>query len=105
MGFTNEQRTPTGITKAKPIQVTSPNHGLENGQRVRATQFITMPFARATGMQELNNRLFVVKNCTTHTFDLYDIYGQPIDGANYTTYISGGQFTLTGPNLRIQNTI
>lgn len=99
-GFTDEHRAPTAITAANPVVVTSPDHGLVDGQRVRSTQFTL-----ATGMYELNNRLFIVWFCTTNTFALMDLYGQPIDGSTYTAYVSGGQFTLTGPALYIVNEI
>jgi hypothetical protein len=103
--FTDEHRTPTAITQTKPPIVTSANHGLSNGQRVRATQFYSFPLALATGMEKLNNKLFTVQAATTNTFALYDQYGQPIDATAYTAFVNNGlaQFTLTGPSLLIQN--
>jgi len=103
--FTTRQFTPTSITATLPIVVTIPNHGFQNGQSVRATKFITIPFLSATGMSQLNNRLFYVQQATTNTFQLYDSNSLPIDGRSYTSYISGGQFTLTGqgPNPLIVN--
>lgn len=93
---------PEAITTTLPIKVTITN-GFQNGQALRATKFITMPFSLATGMEQLNNRAFFVQNATENTFDLYDSSGNPIDGGAYTTYISGGQFTLTGPTLPVVN--
>jgi hypothetical protein len=101
--FTVRQKEPSAITAALPIVVTVTSHGFENGQAVRATKFITIPFANATGMQELNNRLFYVQHATTDTFELYDANGLPIDGRMYTTYISGGEFTLAGNTPLIVN--
>jgi hypothetical protein len=83
--------------------VTILNHGFINGQALRATKFVTMPFANATGMQQLNNRLFYVQRATLHTFILCDNHAVPIDGRGYTPYIQGGEFTLTGPTLPIVN--
>lgn len=106
-GFTNRQLTPTGITTTKPVRVTKSAHGLTNGERVRATEFYGFPPEISTGFVQLNNLLFSVQNCTTNTFDLYDILGNAIDGTNYTPFTSVGtpQFTLTGPSLNVQNTL
>lgn len=107
MAFTDEHRTPTAITQTDPIVVTIVAHGLENGQRLRATNFVTMPFANATGMEQLDNRLFVVEQATEDTFELYDVLGNTVDGTNYTAFINNGlaQFTLTGPDLFVENEI
>ena len=101
--FTTRQFTPEAITSAFPPVVTKTAHGLINGQAVRATQFITIPFARATGMEQLNNKLFYVQGVTDNTFYLADRNTLPIDGRNFTTYVQGGQFTLTGQDLPIVN--
>jgi hypothetical protein len=101
--FTVRQKVPSSITAALPMVVTLTSHGFENGQAVRATKFITIPFALATGMEQLNNRLFYVQQATTNTFQLYDSSGLPIDGRGYTTYISGGEFTLAGNTPLIVN--
>ena len=101
--FTTRQFTPSQITNTLPITVTIANHGFQSNQALRATKFVTMPFANATGMEQLNNRLFYVQEPTTNTFQLYDVMGYPIDGRSYTAYISGGNFTLTGPTLPVVN--
>lgn len=94
--FTVRQFVPTGITAANPIVVTASSHGLSNGDTIRAMQFITRPVANATGMEQLNERLFYVQQVTEDTFILTDKYGRYIDGSNYTAYVSGGMFVLTG---------
>lgn len=91
--ITTTQITPTAITATWPVIVTAPSHGLQNGNAVRTTKFIRMPLANRTGMEQLNNRLFLVEQVTTDTFALYDEKGYAIDGTGYTSYISGGQFT------------
>jgi hypothetical protein len=101
--FTVRQITPTAITATLPIVVTKETHGFLNGQGIRATKFIYMPFANATGMQQLNNRLFYVQNATENTFELYDANGVPIDGRNYNVYDSGGQFTVAGNTPLVVN--
>lgn len=101
--FTNRQFTPEGITAALPVVVTKTAHGLQNGQALRATKFITIPFASATGMEQLNNKLFYVQGVTVNTFYLADRNTNSIDGRNFTPYVQGGQFTLTGPDLPVVN--
>jgi hypothetical protein len=105
MGYTNRVFTPTGITAANPIVVTIADHGFTDGQRVRFSntiQFETVD-ADPTGMVQLEGRLFVVRFPTTNTFQLYDIYGNTIDGTNYTTFVNNGRVkcTQTGPDLNI----
>jgi len=101
--FTVRQKVPEAITATLPIVVTLTAHGFENGQAVRTTKFIYMPVANATGMQQLNNRLFYVQHATADTFELYDANGVPIDGRGYNTFISGGEFTLAGNTPLIVN--
>lgn len=101
--FTVRQFTPEGITAALPIVVTKTAHGLQNGQAIRATKFITIPFALATGMEQLNNKLFYIRQVTVDTFQLCDANTNPIDGSNFTPYIQGGQFTVAGNTTLIVN--
>jgi hypothetical protein len=101
--FTTRQFTPEDITNTFPVVVTITNHGFQNGQAIRATKFVSMPFAVATGMEQLNNRLFYVRQATADTFQLCDANTLPIDGRSFTPYIQGGQFTLTGQDLPIVN--
>lgn len=101
--FTYRQFTPENITNTLPMVVTKTTHGLINGQAIRATQFISIPFSNATGMEQINNRLFYVQQSTVDDFQLYDVFGIPIDGRNFTPYVQGGQLTLTGPNVLIVN--
>ncbi len=97
--FTVRQKTPTSVTAALPPVVTLTSHGFENGQVIRATKFI----AAITGMEQLNNKAFTVQQATENTFQLYNSSGYPIDGRNYTAYISGGEFTLSGNDPLIVN--
>ncbi len=101
--FTLRQFTPENITATLPMVVTKAAHGLINGQAIRATKFISMPLANATGMEQLNNQLFYVRLATVDNFQLADRNTNPIDGRNFTTYVQGGQFTLTGQDLPIVN--
>ncbi len=101
--FTVRQFTPEAITAAFPVVVTKTAHGFQNGQAIRATQFIRMPLASATGMEQLNNKLFYIQGVTTDTFYLADRNTIGIDGRNFTPYVAGGQFTLVGQDLPIVN--
>lgn len=101
--FTVRQFTPQNITNTYPMIVTKTAHGLINGQSIRATKFVTVPLAVATGMEQLNNQLFYIQQSTVDTFQLYTNRGVPVDGSNFTPYIQGGQFTVTGQDLPIVN--
>ncbi len=101
--FTVRQFTPEAITTTFPVVVTKTAHGFQNGQAIRATQFITTPLASATGMQQLNNKLFYIQGVTADTFRLADRNTIGIDGRNFTPYVQGGQFTLVGQDLPIVN--
>ncbi len=101
--FTVRQFVPEGITAALPVVVTKTAHGFQNGQALRATKFVTKPLAVATGMEQLNNKLFYIRQVTTDTFQLCDANTIPIDGSGFTPYVQNGQFTLTGPDLPVVN--
>jgi hypothetical protein len=101
--ITTRQFTPEGITATLPIVVTKTAHGLQNGQAIRATKFISIPLALATGMEQLNNKLYYIRQASTDTFELADRNTNPIDGRNFTPFISGGQFTVVGNTTLIVN--
>ena len=101
--FTVRQFTPEGISSTYPVIVTKTSHGLINGQALRATKFITSPVALSTGMEQLNNKQFYIRQITDDTFQLCDVNTNAVDGRNFTPYVSGGQFTLVGQNLPIVN--
>ncbi len=95
--FTVRQFVPEDISNTFPVVVTKTAHGLQNGQAIRATKFVTIPFAVATGMEQLNSRLFYIRQVTVDNFQLCDANTNPIDGRGFTPYIQGGEFTLSGP--------
>jgi len=97
--FAWRQFTPEAITATLPIVVTLTAHGFSNGQALKATKFYRL----TTGMEQLQYQTFYVQQATEDTFQLYDASGFPIDGRGYTTYISGGELTLVGPTLPIEN--
>ena|SRR3982751_1642838 len=95
-GFTNQHKTITGITTATPGVVTVASHGLSDGQRVVITKL------SGNIGQELNNNTYVVDVLSSSTFALYDVYGAPVPVVS-TYSASGGQITITGPDLGIVN--
>jgi|ERR1041385_826901 hypothetical protein len=103
--ITVRQFTPDSISASanNPIIVTKANHGLSNGMTVRATKFYPYPFAVATGLEQINNQLFYVYYVTTDTFTLCDSSSVPMRYPALTPYVSGGQFTVTGPDLPVVN--
>jgi hypothetical protein len=78
-------KTITAITKASTAVVTSAAHGFTNGQEIYLTGIV--------GMKELNNQFFLVAGVTTDTFQLEDIFGDPINSTAFNTYTSGGSAT------------
>lgn len=101
--FAYRKYVPEEIEAKWPVIVYITGHGFTDGQMLRATKFISMPYAVATGMEQLNGRMFIVQNATNDTFELWDTRGYAVDGRGYTPYVSGGQFTLVGPELPIVN--
>jgi Phage tail tube protein, TTP len=73
--------TITALTKANPGVATSTAHGLTNGQYVRLT---------ASGMYQVDGRIFRVANVTANTFEL-----EGEDTTNYATFVSGTAEQIT----------
>lgn len=69
----------SAITKANPAVVTSPTHGLVDGDVVYITG--------ALGMTEVNGKAFIVEVLNANTFELSDT-----NSTGYGTYTSGGIF-------------
>lgn len=84
----------TGATQAKPVVISSTAHGFENDQLVQITG--------VEGMTELNDGVYMVKNKTADTFELYlEDESDELDGTGFTAYTSAGTVqqvfkTLTG---------
>lgn len=75
----------TAITKANPGVITSAAHGLNNNDKILASDIY--------GMTELNDNSYYVKNKTANTFEIaLTSGGTSIDtsGTGYTAYISSG---------------
>lgn len=85
----------TGIIAANPTVITSPMHGLNNGDEV----FI---YSMSGEMSVLNGRSFIVKNATLDTFALYDDNNNPIDTTGLTfegNILDGGNATTNPPDV------
>jgi len=72
-------KTITAITNDDPGEVTATAHGLSDGDVGK--------IATVVGMTEVNDKLFVVDNSATNTFDLANT-----DTTAYGDYTSGGTF-------------
>lgn len=71
-----------GITNANPCVITSTAHGYVNGQEVYIVGVL--------GTTILNGRNFRVANATANTFEIVDLYGNPVNTASAGTYAGGG---------------
>jgi hypothetical protein len=67
----------TGSPGSGEVQITSATHGYTDGDVIKITGVV--------GMQQLNNRAFIVDNATTNTFTL-----KGTNASAYTAYGSGG---------------
>jgi len=83
----------TAITNASPGVFTSTGHLFVNGDWVKLTNLSVMT--------DLQTRTLVVKNVTTNTFTLEDVFGTDINTSTFGTYVSGASvsrvYTLTTP--------
>ena len=78
MNLAGTPKAITGATDDRPVVITSAAHGFSNDDVVWITG--------ATGMTQLNNKPFRVRNRTTKTFELYTLGGNRVDGRNYDDY-------------------
>lgn len=84
--------TITAISSANPavVQVTSvtPTNArtLVNG--------MTFTISGVQGMVGINTQRFIVSGLSGTSFNLYDTFGNPVSGAQFGTYVSGGQMDV-----------
>ena len=78
INLTGAQKTITAATKARPVVITSAGHGFSNNDVVW--------ISGVSGMTQLNNKAYLVKNKTNDTFQLYTLSGSRVDGRNYSTH-------------------
>ncbi|MDZ4109546.1 MAG: ubiquitin-activating E1 FCCH domain-containing protein [Brevundimonas sp.] len=72
------EKSITGATTARPVVITSASHGYNNDDVVWITG--------ATGMTQLNNKAYRVRNKSTNTFELYTLGGNSVDGRYWGGY-------------------
>ncbi|GAA0870530.1 ubiquitin-activating E1 FCCH domain-containing protein [Brevundimonas basaltis] len=78
INFTGSEKSISAATKERPVEITSNSHGFSNYDVVWITG--------ASGMTQLNNKAYQVRNKTNHTFELYTLGGSRVDGRYYSTY-------------------
>lgn len=72
------EKSISGATRDRPVEITSSNHGFNNNDVVWITG--------ATGMTQLNNKAYRVENRTSNTFELYTLSGYRVDGRYWGNY-------------------
>jgi hypothetical protein len=91
--------TISGATAANPVVVTATSHGFEDGDEIDINGIEWTPdfddLDNETQPDQLNGRRYTVTNKTTHTFELLDSNGDPVDGSAFNDYVSGGEARLT----------
>lgn len=80
----------TAISLAGTVTLTIPGHNYVIGDWILASGI--------GGTIQLNNRFFIVSNVVGNVITLFDTYGVPVSGINYTPFTGGGQ---TGRLYRI----
>ena len=73
-------KTITDVDQVATVLITSNSHGFSNGD--------ILTIEGVLGSTQLNNIYFLVKNATTNTFEITDLFGNNILGIS--AYISGG---------------
>jgi len=73
----------SGATKTNPVVISSTSHGFSAGDQIKIDNIV--------GMTELNGNFYLVKNITTHTFEITDLDGNNVNGLLFSTYKSSGQ--------------
>lgn len=90
--------TISGITLANPAVVTATSHGFLNGDKVLLSDIFGLNDSESEeDIPEslLEDMSVLVKNKTTHTFEITDLDGVNIDtSTGYTAYVSGGEARL-----------
>lgn len=102
-GQATSHATISGATAADPVEITHSAYTFQTDQIVRITDLGSdMPTAR--GMDQLNNNRYKIVVTSSTTFTLKDpVTGEPVDGTNFTAYVSGGRITLETHVLTLNN--
>lgn len=98
----NTQYTITGITKANPGVVTVSSVSPTN--TLTLVNGMTVTISGVVGMTQVNTNRYMVANISGATFQLYDLFGNPVDTSGFGTYTSGGivnqiSYPATAPTI------
>lgn len=96
------QYTITAITNANPGAVTVSSATPTNTLALANGMIVTI--SGVVGTTQLNQRRFRVAGLSSTTFNLYDLYGNPVDTTSLGTYVSGGivnqiSYPATAPTI------
>lgn len=84
----NTQYVITGITNANPAVVTVSSITITNG--LTLVNGMTVTISNVVGMNQVNTNRYIVAGISGSTFQLYDLFGNPVDSTAFGTYGSGG---------------
>jgi hypothetical protein len=83
----------TGITRANPAVVTCPSHGFTDGDVVW--------LENVGGMQQVNNRAFIVDGATDSPLSPNSFKLKGVDSSNYTAFVSSSPETGTASKVTL----
>ncbi|MBU2270381.1 MAG: pilus assembly protein [Alphaproteobacteria bacterium] len=105
MNLTGTAKNISWATKGNPVVITSSNHGFNNNDIVW--------ISGATGMTQLNNKPYRVRNKQNNTFELYTVAGNSVPGWWYGDYTGNAKvqrcqdndcsITITSPDHGLAN--
>lgn len=98
----NTQYTITGVTNANPGVVTVTSISPTN--TLTLVNGMTVTISGVVGMTQLNTNRYIVAGISGSTFQLYDLFGNPVDTSAFGTYSSGGivnqiSYPATAPTI------
>ena len=103
-GVSDRHATISGITAADPVVVTHSTYTFQTNQIVRFTDLGEVGGGVDHGMGQLNNNRYSIVVLSPTTFSLKDVLtGEPIDGTNFSAYVSGGRITLETAVISLNN--
>lgn len=105
-GITSYYSLISGVSQADPCVVTTTAaHGYQTNQQVRITDLgIIGPGVTARGMDQLNNKQFLITVINSTSFSLRDpITEEPIDSTGYTAWVSGGRVDMVTRAISLNN--
>lgn len=105
-GVTSYYKLISGVSQADPCVVTtSTAHGYQTDQQVRITDLGNVgPGIAARGMDQINNKQFIITVINSTTFSLRDVItDEPIDSTGFTAWVSGGRVDMVTRVISLNN--